>query len=198
MVLSMAGRVRYRPMFNITLSWDLFIIVFFAIVVTYTFIIGKKESVKVIIATYIAVVAVQGIGNVFLRIGSEAGLTGAGMLGVSSTTPVLSIFKLVLFIILMILLTIRAGFSVQYAKESALVNVIVPSLCGIATAGLLLSTLLTYASSLPILDTQVPQLASLSPIIQQSVLMQLLLFNQDLWFAFPALVLIGAGFAGKA
>ena len=185
-------------MFNITLSWDLFIIVFFAIVVTYTFIIGKKESVKVIIATYIAIVAVQGIGNVFLRIGSEAGLTGAGMLGVSSTTPVLSIFKLVLFIILMILLTIRAGFSVQYAKESALVNVIVTSLCGIATAGLLLSTLLTYASSLPILDTQVPQLASLSPIIQQSVLMQLLLFNQDLWFAFPALVLIGAGFAGKA
>ncbi|MFA6522862.1 MAG: hypothetical protein WCS85_00635 [Candidatus Peribacteraceae bacterium] len=185
-------------MFNITLSWDLFIIVFFAIVVTYTFIIGKKESVKVIISTYIAIVAVQGIGNVLQRIGTEAGFGGASMLGVGSNVPVLSIFKLILFIILMILLTIRAGISVSYLRETTLVNMIVTALCGIATAGLLLSTLLTYVTGVPILDMGMPQLASLSPVIQQSNLMQLMIFNQDLWFSFPALVLIGAGFAGKS
>jgi hypothetical protein len=35
---------------NLTLSWDLFIIVFFALVVTYSFIIGRKESMKIIVS----------------------------------------------------------------------------------------------------------------------------------------------------
>ncbi|MDD4318890.1 MAG: hypothetical protein PHW10_01015 [Candidatus Peribacteraceae bacterium] len=185
-------------MSNLTLSWDLFIIVFFAIVITYTFIIGKKESVKVIIATYIAIVAVQGIGNVLLRVGKEAGLTSQSLLGLSPDLPVFSVFKLLLFIVLMILLTVKAGIGVHYARETTLVNIIVTVLCGAATAGLLLSTLLTYVSNLPILDLTMPQLAQLSPIIQQSPLMQLMIYNQDLWFAGPAVVLIGAGFASNA
>lgn len=185
-------------MLNLTLSWDLFIIVFFAIVVTYTFIIGKKESVKVILSTYIAIVAVQGIGNVVERIGTEAGFFPLGMLGLSSGFPALPVFKLLLFIVLMVLLTIRAGFEVHYTKESTIVNIVVTTLCGIATAGLLLSALLTYVSNLPLLDMGMPKLASLSPIIQQSSLMQLMIFNQDLWFSFPAMVLIGAGIASNS
>lgn len=183
----------------LTLSWDLFIIVFFAIVVTYTFIIGKKQSVKVIISTYIAIVAVQGIGNVIQRIGAEAGLGGGELIpGIPPSVPLLPIFKLILFIVIMILLTIRAGFDVQYARESTLVNVIVTALCGLSSAALLLSTLLTYVSNVPLLDTAMPKLASLSPIIQQSMLMQLMILNQDLWFSLPAIVLIVAGFAGNA
>lgn len=185
-------------MSNIQLSWDLFIIVFFALVVTYTFIIGKKESVKVILATYVAIVAVQGLGNVFQRIGAEAGMSSQSLFGVAAGLPVLSIVKLVLFIILMILLTIKAGFAVTYAKETVLVNVLITALCGVATAGLLLSTLLIYASGLPLLDASLPNLATLSPIILQSKLMQLMILNQDLLFAFPAIVLIGAGFASEA
>ncbi len=184
-------------MTNLTLSWDLFIIVFFAIVVTYTFIIGKKESVKVILATYIAIVAVQGLGNVLQRVSAEAGISLQTLFGYTPAIPALAIFKLVAFIVIMILLTIKAGFTVSYLKETTLVNIIITSLCGIATAGLLLSTLLTYVSNLPLLDMSLPNLASLSPIIQQSWLMQLMIFNQDLWFSLPAFVLIGAGFANS-
>lgn len=182
---------------NLTLSWDLFIIVFFAIVITYTFIIGKRESVKVILATYVSIVAVQGIGNVLQRISVEAGLSPGSALGLGTGVPMLSTIKLLLFVVLMVLLTIRAGFEVQYAKESLVINMVITVLCGIATAGLLLSALLTYVSNLPLLDLSLPNVATLSPIIQQSPLMQIMIFNQDLWFSFPAVVLIAAGILGN-
>ena len=76
-------------------------------------------------------------------------------------------------------------------------NVALTGLCGFATAGLLLSALLTYVSNIPLLDINMPHLASLSPMIQQSRLMQLMIFNQDLFFSLPALVLIGAGYTGN-
>ena len=182
---------------NLTLSWDLFIIVFFALVVTYTFIIGKKESVKVIVATYISIVTVQGMGNLLQRVTAEAGFSLEGLFGFTAGIPLIAIFKLVAFIIIMVLITIRAGLSVTYTKETLLLNIAFTLLCGLATAGLLLSTLLTYVSNLPILDLSMPTLSSLSPIIQQSPLMQFMILNQDLWFAFPAAVLIGAGLASN-
>jgi hypothetical protein len=186
-----------RPM-NLTLSWDLFIIVFFAIVITYTFIIGKKESVKVIVSTYIAIVAVQGLGNVLQRLMNGVPSPTLSMLGLSSNIPFLSILKLVLFIVIIVLLTIHGGIDIHYAKESLVTNIVITVLCGFATASLLLATLLTYVSNLPLLDTSLPNLASLSPIIRQSMLMQIMILNQDVWFALPAIVLIAAGFAGKS
>lgn len=183
---------------NLTLSWDLFIIVFFVVITTYTTIIGKKESMKVIIATYVAIVAAQGIGNVLQRIMSTAPQSALNMLGLTGNLPFLSIMKLVLFIVIIVLLTIRGGVQLQYEKETMLVNFFITVLCGLATAGLLLCALLTYVSNIPLLDMGMPKLASLSPIIQQSHLMQIMVLNQDLWFSFPAIVLIGAGFAGKS
>ena len=55
-------------MVNLTLSWDLFIVVFFAIIVSYSFIIVQHQSMKVIIASYIGIIATQGIGNVLARL----------------------------------------------------------------------------------------------------------------------------------
>ena len=82
---------------NITLSWDLFVIVFFAMVVAYSFIIGKHESVKIIIATYIATVAVQGMGNILERLTgqSQQVLT---ILGLTVDSTLLAIVKLVIFV----------------------------------------------------------------------------------------------------
>lgn len=183
---------------NLTLSWDLFIIVFFAIIITYTFIIGKKESMKVILATYVAIVGVQGVGNLLQRVAGDTGTSTMQLLGLPTNMPVLSVVKLVLFIVLMILLTIHGAFELQYAKETTLINVIITGLCGFATAGLLICALLTYVTNLPLLDASMPHLSALSPIIQNSTLMQVMIFNQDLWFSLPALVLIVAGYMGNS
>ncbi len=185
---------------NLTLTWDLFIIVFFAIVTTYTFIIGKKESVKIIIASYIAIVAVAGLGNVLQRVGGATGsalsFVGLGLGGVDA--QLLPWIKLGLFVAIVIFLAVRAGFDIHYAKEgNAIINTIITAVMGVATAGLLLSTVLTYVSGVPMLDPNLTAIAAKSPVIQQSQLMQLMILNQDLWFSLPALALIVAGFVHR-
>jgi hypothetical protein len=184
---------------NLTLSWDLFAIVFFALVVTYTFIIGRKESVKIMIACYIAIVAVQGIGNALLRFMSESGsvLSVVGLTTLDTMT--LTIIKLVLFVAIVVFLTVRSGIDVVYAHESnPIITMVVTALFGVATGGLLLSTLLTYITGTPLLDATLASNVQLSSIIQQSQIMQLMIQNQDLWFAFPALMLGAVGFLHNA
>lgn len=180
---------------NLTLSWDLFILVFFALVVTYSFIIGKNESVKIIIASYIAIVAVQGLGNFAQRL---LGLTDASaslnIIGFSVDSSITSIVKLALFITIIVFLAVRAGFHVQYTNERAVTAIALTALCGIATGGLLLSTLFTYIAGIPLLDSAAQANAALSSVMQQSALLQLMIQNQDLLFTFPAIVLIAAGY----
>lgn len=179
---------------NLTLTWDLFILVFFAIVVTYTFIIGKKESVKIIISTYIGIVAVQGFGNALERL---TGLTEPmlGIFGLSLNLSMLSWAKLVLFIAIIIFLAVRAGFDIAYTKDvNPLINGLVTGVLGFATAGLLLSTLLTYVAGVPLLDMTFANSAPLAMVVEQSQLMKLMILNQDLWFSLPAIVLIAVGF----
>jgi hypothetical protein len=184
---------------NLTLSWDLFIIVFFAIVIAYTFIIGKKESVKIIISSYIAIVAVQGFGNILQRVtGSSVSGSLLGFFGLSPDLQILSMAKLVLFIAIVIFLAVRAGFDIAYGKNmNPVINVIITGLFGFTTAGLLLSTILTYIAGVPLLDMTLAKTVILSPVIQQSQIMQIMILNQDLWFSLPAIVLIGVGFLSR-
>ncbi len=178
---------------NLTLSWDLFIIVFFALVITYTFIIGKREAVKIIVACYMAIVAVQGLSNVLTRlIGEQQG--AFDVLGFSINFPVLSVVKMVLFISIVVSLAVRSGFDIQYADNmGSLVNIGVTAALGFGSALLIISTVIAYMSQSAILDMHLTTSATLSPIVQQSKLLPILLQNQDLWFALPALLLIGVG-----
>ena len=179
---------------HITLSWDLFIIVFFAVIITYSFIIGMKESVKVIIASYIGIVAVQGLGNLlgFVAHPDDPLLQS---LGFSLDVTMLAIIKLVLLIATIIFLSIKSGLDVQYIKQSSPVTSgAVTGIFGFATAGLLLSTVLTYMAGVPLLDTTLMKSAALSPLMSQSTLMGLMVNYQDAWFALPAFLLIGVGF----
>ncbi|MDO8648232.1 MAG: hypothetical protein Q7R81_00435 [Candidatus Peregrinibacteria bacterium] len=178
----------------ITLSWDLFVIAFSAIVISYGFIIGKHESVKIILSAYIAVVAVQGIGNVLERLLGEPSPLFR-ILGIPVDVSLFSMLKLVTFTALMIFLAVRSGLSVSYESESGtLVNVLLTALVGFATAGLLVVIVLTFVAGTPLLDPALSATPSLAPILAQSKLMQLMALNQDLWFSLPALLLIGIGF----
>ncbi len=178
---------------NLTLSWDLFIVVFFALVITYTFIIGKREAVKIIVSSYIAIVAVQGLSNVLTRVMGDT--SGAlDLFGFSVDFPLVSVIKMVLFVAIVISLAVRSGFDIQYGDDmGVLVNVGVTAILGFASGLLLLSTIIAYIGDSPILSMQISSSSSISPLVQQSTLLPILLQNQDLWFAVPALTLIGVG-----
>ena len=178
---------------DLTLSWDLFVIVFFGIVMSYSFIIGKHEAVKIIVFTYIAIVAGNAAGNLLEQLSSNSQPLLSSF-GLSIGLSVLESTKLAIFIATIILLAIRGGFDVEYGNDdSNIVNTVLTGVFGFATAGLLLTTIITFIAGAPLLDTQLAQTALLSPVIQQSSLMQIMILYQNVWFVLPALLLIGVG-----
>ncbi len=179
---------------NVTLSWDLFIIVFFAVVVTYSFIIGKKEAVKIIIGSYIGIVAVQAFGNLLQKLLGGSGSV-LSFVGLSVDTGMISTVKLVLFIVVIVALAVKAGFDIQYIKQpNGVMNMVFTTLFGIASAGLLLTVVLSYIAGVPLLQTGMAQPTALAPVIQQSALMPLMITYQEFWLILPAILLIVIGF----
>ena len=177
---------------NLNLTWDLFIIVFFAIVITYSMIIGKHQSVKIIVATYIAIVAVQGITNIIERLTGETEplLT---VLGLTVDTAVLTAVKLSIFIAIIVFFAVRGGLEVKYTKEpGATMNLVLTALFGAATAGLLLATLLTFVLDIPLLQSAEAERAL--HVAGKSKLLELMVRNLDLWFSLPALLILAVGF----
>ena len=182
---------------ELVLSWDLFVIVFFALVITYSFIVGKHDAVKVIVASYISIIAGQAIGNIFLRFGAGSN-TWFDLIGVSLNVSLLGTTKLLIFIIVLILLSIRGGLDIDYDRDGSLLgDIILIAAFGFSTAAMLLSTLITFVSESSLLDPIVLEQTMLSPIVQESLLLQYIILYQDIWFALPALLLIGLGIASK-
>lgn len=180
-------------MLSLTLSWDLFIVVFFAIVMSYSYIIGKQQSMKVIIASYIAIIATQGIGNVLSRL--MGGTDALASVGLPTDLALVALAKIFLFALCVIIFVIRSGIDVQYSHESGtIMNIISTGLFGFATAGLIVSTILTYAAGSGILDSAMAGLSTIAPLAQTSTLMQLMILNQDIWYTLPAFLIIAMGF----
>jgi multisubunit Na+/H+ antiporter MnhC subunit len=179
---------------ELTLSWDLLVIVFFAVIVAYSFIVGKDESVKIIIATYIAVVAVQGFGNVLTKL-SGPDTTFWSMLGLSFDMNVVAITKVVVLTAVIVFLAIRGGFTTTYDRVlDGIWDSLLTAVFGFATAGLLLSTLLTYIADRPLLDQTLATAPPLVPLLKDGQLVRIMVDYQDLWFSLPAFLLLAVGF----
>jgi hypothetical protein len=179
---------------SLTLSWDLFIVVFFAIVMSYSFIIGKHQSIKVIIASYIAIIATQGIGNVLMRLLGNSAETLVSM-GIPADPTMIALGKIFFFAVCVIIFVIRSGIDVSYSKEAGTVlNIVYTGLFGFSTAGLVVSTILTYAAGSGILDASLVAHGSVLQLVQGSTLMQLMILNQDIWYTLPAFLIIATGF----
>ncbi len=180
---------------SLTLSWDLFIIVFVAIVVTYSFIIGKNQAMKVIIATYISIIATQGISDLLVRLGGDSA-TLMSVSGMEFNVTTMSVAKIFMFALFIIMFMIRSGIEVSYAKQAgSVIGMLFTGLFGIATAGLIVSTILTYATVNGTVGGAA--LAGMQSMLNDSTLMQVMILNRELWFTFPALLIIGAGFVHR-
>lgn len=182
---------------SINPTWDLFIVVFFGLVITYSFIVGKHEAVKIIISTYIAILAVEGIGNIIERLTGETRPL-LNVLGLSINTDIITATKLVVFVSLIIFLVVRGGLDVDYHRShGGMISVILTGIFGVATAGLLLISLFIFVTDVNLLDPNIEKVQSVAAIMKNSKLVQMMILNQDLWVALPALLLIGVGFVSN-
>jgi hypothetical protein len=147
--------------------------------------------VKVIVAAYISIVAVQGIESFFIRY-APLWQQSLSNLHITLTPFSIALLKLGLFILSVIVLTLRGGLAVSYEGEPGVVmNTAITGLLGVAKAGLLLSTLVTYVAGMPIMASAgVAPSAWLTPLLEQSIILHIILDYRDLWFALPALALL--------
>lgn len=180
-------------MLPLTLSWDLFIIVFFAIVMSYSFLIGKDQSMKVIIASYIAIIATQGVGNVLLRLVGNGDAVFRSV-GIPVDITLVSLAKIFVFAVCIIIFVTRSGIDLTHDKDTGtILSILYTALFGFSTAGLIVSTVLTYAGGSGILDSAIVSSNILTPLLESSTLMQLMILNQDIWFTLPAFLIIAVG-----
>jgi len=174
---------------EINLSWDLFIIVFFLVIIAYSFVIGKNQTMKVILSSYVAILAADGTGNLVQKylLGNDPVIN---IFRIQAENSSFIIMKIAIFVILTVLLTVRGAFEINLFEErSRFMGVVLNAAYGVLSAGLIISTILVYISGISIFsavyvggDNPITQIAS------DSSLVRTMIENYSIWFSFPAVI----------
>lgn len=175
-------------------TWDLIIIVFFVIIMAYSLIIGRGQTLKVILATYVSLLAADGIGNLIVRflIGPDASFQ---IFSIQPSQYGVVMLKLIIMLVMVVLLVLRGGYEAAEPDAGGpFLNSFSSVLLGFLSAGLIVSGILVYLSGgsfLPNIGFEPTTLAV--SIYNSSQLAQILIDNSSVWFSLPALgfVLIG-------
>jgi hypothetical protein len=184
---------------EINLSWDLFVIVFFTVIIAYSFIIGRDKTAKVIISTYVAILASDGIGNIIQRyfMGDKPILT---VINLSGSETSLVIMKIVIFVFTTVLIATRGRFHINMGRsDSGAINIILSFTYGLLSAGLITSTILIYASGTSLVQESAAFInQAMIEIYRQSSLVQLMINNYNIWFSLPAITFMLSSLIGEA
>ena len=168
---------------NLRLSWDLFILFFFAIVIAYSFIIGRNQTLKVIISTYMAILTADGLGNLIKTYLLPAAPTLQGEMG----DQAMVLIKILTFVLVIVILAIKGGFQVNLAPEGSIVTRVLANLTfGFLNAGLMVSTLLVYLTGGSFVTGNIPA-GIATTLYQESIFVKSIVDNYNVWFALPVL-----------
>ena len=180
---------------NIQLTWDLFILVFFVVIVAYSLIIGRGNTLKVILGTYVAALAADAFGNIF-----GASLAGSPLFGemltstsMASEPEAIVFIKVLAFVGLIILFAVKGAFEVNTDEtKPAAIRLILSFIYAALSAGLIISVILVFMSGVSFVgggstETTTTALWGLS---NQSRLIGMILNNIYIWFAVPALAFV--------
>ena len=176
---------------DIRLSWDLFVIVFFVIIVAYSLIIGRDNTLKVILGTYVAMLAADATGNLFGQYftGSAFFLKILKMAAVGSEDEAIIFAKVLVFVILVILFAVRGAFDVQTIDDrSPSIRMVLSVLYAVMSAALVISAILVFVSGVSFIGGGSSETtgAALWGIYNKSQLIRLIVNNAYLIFALPA------------
>jgi len=183
---------------EINLSWDLFVIVFFTVIIAYSFIIGRNSTLKVIISTYIAILTSDGIGNLIDKylIGESPIVRLAD---ITSSESTLVIIKIIIFILTIVLITTRGRFTINVeTNRSTTMSIVLALTYGILSAGLITSTILIYASGASMVqETNIIMNEAVLKMYRESNMVQLMIDNYNIWFSIPAITFVISSFIGE-
>lgn len=168
---------------NLRLSWDLFILVFFGVVIAYSFIIGRNQTLKVIISTYMAILTADGLGNLIKTYLLPAAPTLQGEMG----DQAMVLIKIFTFVLVIVILSIKGGFRVNISPERSIVTRVLANLTfGFLNAGLIVSTLLVYLTGGSFVTGTIPAGAEAS-LYHESLFVKSIIDNYNVWFSLPVI-----------
>lgn len=176
------------------LSWDLFVIVIFAVIIAYSFIIGKENTLKVIIGSYIAILTADGLGNLFRQyiLSSKEVVVFFKFIGLANEDRTMILVKVLTFIAAIVIISMKGGFEIHAGSgRGGVVGLITTLLFGFLSAGLVISTLLIYVSGASFVGGNVSIINNtLAAAYSESSLIKLMIDNYNFWFALPAVAFL--------
>lgn len=180
---------------NIQLSWDLFVLVFFVVIVAYSFIIGRDNTLKVILGTYVAALAADACGSLFAVsfTGSPMFMSLLKLASVNSDYEAVIFVKVLVFVALVILFAVRGAFAVATVNDrSAAIRIVLSFVYAAMSAGLIISVILTFVSGVSFVGggTQTTTTTALWDLSTQSHLIKTMLNYTYVWFSAPALAFL--------
>lgn len=176
---------------DIRLSWDLFILVFFIIIVSYSFIIGRDNTLKVILGSYVAALAADATGNLFGKYfsGSEMFVKILKFASLGNEDEAVIFVKVLVFIALVIVFSVRGAFHVETVEDRSIaIRFVLSGIYAVMSAGLIVSTILVFVSGVSFISGSPQETSSaLWPIYNQSSFVRSIVSNSYFWFSVPAL-----------
>lgn len=177
---------------NVQLSWDLFILVFFVIIVSYSFIIGTNNTLKVILGTYVAALASDALGSLVGKSlnGSEAFESILDVANVGNDQEAVVFVKVISFVVMVILFSVRGAFDVDTISDrSTAIRAALNMIYAVMSAGLIISIILVFVSGISFVGGGSPETpgTALWELYNQSRFIRSILSNAYLWFSIPAL-----------
>ncbi len=176
---------------DIRLSWDLFILVFLVIIVSYSLIIGKDNTLKVIIGTYIAAIAADAGGNIFGQYfaGSPFFMNILKMASVGNEYEAIILVKVLVFVAMVILFAVRGAFDVSTSSDnSKIVHLMLSMIYSVMSAGLILSVILAFVSGISLVGGGELENTGniLGDLAEKSKMIGFIVNNAYMLFALPA------------
>jgi len=187
---------------DLRLTWDLFIIVFFGIIVAYSFIIGRNNNLKVILATYVSAFVADAMGNIFGATLAQSAnfMKLLRLFYVSTPEQAIVLTKILTFIIIIVLLSVKGSYSVDVASNhSATTRLFLNMIFGFLNACLIISIALIFISGASFVVGGGSATPAFQDIYNQSNLAQTLINNYSVWFMLPALAFLSISlFSGNS
>lgn len=195
---------------NLHLSWDLFILVFFAVVVAYSFIIGRNQTLKVILGTYVAVLCADGLGNIFAKylVTSKPFLRFLSLFYVSNEDQAIAFFKVIVFLVLIVMIAVRGMFQVESRDDAPVgLRFAILVFLGVLSGGLMISAVLVFISGSSLIGGSLigstPLVAAASgknmlyDVYTSSRFIRIMLDYANFWFVLPGIFFIVVGLFQK-
>ena len=170
---------------QINLTWDLFIIVVFLIVLSYSFIIGKTNTIKLVLSSYIAIIGADALGNMLNKLFIQAQPV-IDVFTFQENDPALIIVKIAAFVLFMVVLAVRGSFDIAMVEEDPAMEFLITFFFGALSAGLIISSILVFSSGSSFIAGGLPiDQSNIAQMYDESYLVKVMTLNYDFWFALP-------------